>query len=59
MGIGVNQLSEAIEKFKKLGFEVEDVLQIIAMIAAGKTRESIEEFAKTLNGYDAARFNSA
>lgn len=59
MGIGINQLSEAIEKFKKAGFEAEDVLQIIAKMAAGESKESIEDFAKTLNGYDAARFNSA
>lgn len=59
MGIGVNKLSEAIEKFKKAGLETEGVLEIIAMMAAGKSREAIEEFAKTLDGYDAARFNSA
>ena len=59
MGIGINQLSEAIEKFKKAGFETEDVLKIIAKMAAGESRESVEEFAKTLDGYDAARFNSA
>ena len=59
MGIGINQLSESIEKFKKAGFETEDVLKIIAKMAAGESRESIEEFAKTLNGYDAAKFNSA
>lgn len=59
MGIGVNKLSEAIEKFKKAGLETEDVLEIIAMMAEGKSREAIEEFAKTLDGYDAARFNSA
>lgn len=59
MGIGINKLSEAIEKFKKAGFEVEDVLQIIAMMARGESRESIEEFVKTLDGYDPARFNSA
>lgn len=59
MGIGVNQLSESMEKFKKAGFETEDILEIIAKMAAGESRESIEEFAKTLNGYDAAKFNSA
>lgn len=59
MGIGVNQLSESMEKFKKAGFETEDILEIIAKMARGESRESIEEFAKTLNGYDAARFNSA
>lgn len=59
MGIGVNKLSEGIEKFKKAGFETKDVLQIIAKMAAGESRESVEAFAKTLNGYDAAKFNSA
>ena len=59
MGIGVNELSEAMEKFKKAGFETEDILEIIAKMARGESRESIEEFAKTLNGYDAAKFNSA
>lgn len=59
MGVGVNQLSESIEKFKKAGFETEDILKIIAKMARGESRESIEEFAKTLDGYDAARFNSA
>ena len=59
MGIGVNELSESIERFKKAGFETEDALEIIAKIAAGESRESIEEFAKSLDGYDAARFNSA
>lgn len=59
MGIGVNKLSEGIEKFKKAGFETEDVLQIIAKMAAGESRESVEAFAKTLNGYDVAKFNSA
>ena len=58
MGIGVNQLSESMEKFKKAGFETEDILEIIAKMARGESRESIEEFAKTLNGYDAAKFNS-
>ena len=57
MGVGVNQLSESIEKFKKAGFETEDILKIIAKMARGESRESIEEFAKTLDGYDAARFN--
>lgn len=59
MGIGVNELSESIERFEKAGFETEDVLKIIAKMAAGESRESIEEFAKSLDGYDAARFNSA
>lgn len=59
MGIGINKLSEAIENFKKVGFKAEDALQIIAKMARGESKESIEEFAKTLNGYDAARFNSA
>lgn len=58
MGIGVNELSEAMERFKKAGFETEDILEIIAKMARGESRESIEEFAKTLNGYDAAKFNS-
>lgn len=58
MGIGVNELSDTMERFKKLGFETEDILKIIAMMARGESRESIEEFAKTLNGYDAAKFNS-
>ena len=59
MGIGVNQLSEAMEKFRKAGFETMDALAIITRMAKGESREAIEEFAKTLNGYDAAKFNSA
>ena len=61
IGTIVHQLTRNMspEEIKKAGFETEDVLEIIAKMARGESRESVEEFAKTLDGYDAARFNSA
>lgn len=59
MGIGINELSDAMQRFEKAGLKTEDVLEIIAMMARGESRESIEEFVETLDGYDPAKFNSA